>query len=73
MGAYGGPFVTNGEGAVDELADEGFRVGGYGDDDGLGDGLGEGLVDEFTDGFPLKADAAVGCVAVHLRGCHEVF
>ena len=73
MGAYGGPFVTDGEGAVDEFADEGFGVGCYGDDDGLGYGLGEGLVDELADGFALKADAAVGCVAVHLGWGHEVF
>lgn len=66
------PFVADGEGAVDELAEEGFGVRSHGDDDGGGDGLGEGLVDEFADGFALEADAAVGCVAF-LLGRRHVF
>lgn len=37
--ARGRPLVADGEGAIDDLADEGFAVGGYGYDDGLGDGL----------------------------------
>lgn len=72
VGADGCPFVADGEGAVDELADEGLGVGCYGDDDGLGHGLREGLVDELADGFAFEADAAVGCVAVDLRGGHVV-
>jgi hypothetical protein len=70
MSGGDGPFIANGEGAVDEVANEGFGIGCHGDDDGLGDGLRESLVDEFADGFPLKADAAVGCVAVNLEGRH---
>ena len=72
MSADGGPFVSDGKCAVDQLADEGFGVGGYSDDDGLGYGLGERLVDKFADSFALEADAAVGCVAVDLRGRHVV-
>lgn len=71
MGGCDGPFVADGEGAVDDGADEGFRVGCDGDDDGLGDGLGEGLVDELADGFALEADAAVVFVALLLERRHE--
>jgi len=73
VSADGGPFVADREGAVDEFTDESFRVGRYGDDDRLRYGLGECLIDEFTDCFALEANTAVGCVAVHLGGGHEVF
>lgn len=71
MCSYDGAFVTDGEGTVDEFADEGFCVRCYGDYDGLWDRLGERLVDEFADCFFFEAGAAIGCVAVCLRGGHE--
>lgn len=66
MGAGGGPFIADGEGEVNEFANEDFCVAVYGYDDGLGYGLGEGLVCDFADDFFFELYAAVDVVAVGL-------
>ena len=68
--ACGGPFISDGKGAVDKFADEGFAVGGNSGYDGLRGGLGKGLVDELPNCVALEADAAVHRIALRLVGVH---